>query len=91
MTNANEFLNQDTPTQKEEILNWLKSGKGITQLDAINKLKNTCTRLGARIWELEKEGHQITTEMVELINKNTGKKKRFARYWLKKSPELFDK
>ena len=87
----NNFLNQDTPAQKAEILEWLQSGKGITPIDAMFKLKNKCMRLGARIWDLKKEGHDIQTEMVEQINKQTGKKKKFARYFIGKSPTLFDK
>lgn len=44
-------------TQREEIAKYLKSGKSLTALEALNKFG--CMRLGARIWELKKEGRQI--------------------------------
>jgi len=91
MTQENKFLNEDTKSQEAEILAWLQTGKPITPEDAIKKMKNTCYRLGARIFNLKEQGHNIRTEMVQHINKVTGAKKRFARYWLNKPGELFDK
>lgn len=61
-------------SQEEDILAWLKIGHKITPLDALERFG--CFRLGARIWQLKKYGHDIKTTMVE---KNG---KRFAEYSL---------
>lgn len=49
-------------TQTEAILAHLRSGKTITprQADRIYG----CMRLGARIWDLKQDGHQIVKRMV---------------------------
>ncbi|MCE7856899.1 MAG: hypothetical protein DYG97_10195 [Ignavibacteria bacterium CHB3] len=44
-------------SQKQAILEYLLSGKSITPLEALDLFK--CFRLGARIWDLKKEGHDI--------------------------------
>lgn len=61
-------------TQRNAIANHLKSGKAITPLDALRDFN--CFRLGARIWELKKQGMPIEKIMV------TRGKKTFARYYL---------
>jgi hypothetical protein len=53
-------------TQADQILNHLRSGKHITPLEALNRFG--CFRLGARIWDLKKAGHEIESEMVTLPN-----------------------
>ncbi len=63
------------PTQKEMILHHLQTGKTITQREAIQSPIN-CYRLGARIWDLQQDGHNIEREM---ISKNGST---FARYYL---------
>ena len=55
-------------SQKEEILNHLKSGKTLTALQAVEKFG--CLRLGSRIHELKREGNKIKTELVTLNKKN---------------------
>jgi hypothetical protein len=50
------------PTQSDKILAHLRSGKSITPLEALNLFG--CFRLGARIYDLKKAGHNIVTEMV---------------------------
>ena len=62
-------------TQNDAILNHLKEGNSITPLEALNKYG--CFRLGARIWDLRKEGHDIREKDVKANGK------RFASYFLK--------
>lgn len=66
-----------TTHQSSRILAWLASGKSITPLEALSEFG--CFRLGARIWELKQEGHEIATEMVEVVTADGGKT-RVARY-----------
>jgi hypothetical protein len=49
-------------SQNERILAHLKKGKKITPLDALEKFG--CFRLAARISDLRKDGHVISTENV---------------------------
>jgi len=71
MTQAELFT---TKSQSEMILDYLKTGKSISPLEALEKFG--CFRLGGRIYDLKKEGHHITTSMVERNGK------RFAEYRL---------
>ncbi len=59
-------------TQNQRILDYLKSGKTLTPLVALEKFG--CFRLSARIFNLREEGHAIITENV------TRKGKTFAEY-----------
>ena len=61
-------------TQKQMIMNHLRTYGGITPLEALNRYG--CFRLGARIADLKNDGIGIKTEMV----KENGK--RYARYTL---------
>lgn len=61
-------------TQKQMIMNHLRTYGGITPLEALNRYG--CFRLGARIADLKNDGIGIRTEMV----KENGK--RYARYTL---------
>ena len=61
-------------TQNQKILEYLKSGKKLTPITALNKFG--CFRLSARIYNLKQEGHNIITENV------TRKGKTFAEYSL---------
>lgn len=65
-------------TQKDRILEHLEVHGSITPLEA-QKLYG-CMRLGARIWDLRHEGHEIIKETVE-VSTRTGKA-RVARYRL---------
>lgn len=60
-------------TQNERILKYMKENDGITTMDAI---RLGCTRLAARIAELEARGHGIRHERV------TQNKKTFTCYRL---------
>jgi hypothetical protein len=60
-------------TQTDQILAHLKNGGTLTPLEALDKFG--CFRLGARIWDLKREGHDIQTEFVSV-----GSQKKVARY-----------
>ena len=59
-------------SQNEAILEHLKAGHSLTPMDAL-RLFN-CFRLGARIWDLEQEGHKIKHESMTVDGKT------FAKY-----------
>lgn len=63
-----------TDTQAQQILNWLKQGRGITPMEALRRFN--CFRLSGRVYDLRKQGHKIKTQRV------TVGKKQFARYRL---------
>ena len=62
-------------TQNQAILDYLKDGNSITQIDAFNMFN--CFRLSARIHNLRESGHNIITNNVTINNKT------FASYFLK--------
>ncbi len=72
-------------TQSEEILTALKSGRALTPIDALEDFG--CFRLGARIWDLKKDGHNIVKERGESFDGM--KKKYFAKYRLIPKEDLF--
>lgn len=45
------------PNQASSILAWLRTGNAITPMDALNQFG--CMRLGARVFELRRQGHPI--------------------------------
>ena len=61
-------------TQKKQILDYLKTGKSITKLEALKMFG--CWNSGDCIFNLRKEGYTIETTMI------TNGKKRFASYKL---------
>ncbi|MBK9404834.1 MAG: hypothetical protein IPN57_09910 [Ignavibacteria bacterium] len=63
-------------SQSHWILNYLKQNKsGITPLQALSMFG--CLRLGARIYDLKQQGHNIETKIVRYQEKH------FACYFLK--------
>ena len=54
-------------TQKQRILDYLKSGNVLTRLNSWDALG--CIETPARISELRLEGHKIKTEMVPVKNR----------------------
>ena len=48
--------------QREMVLEALERGESLTFLDALSRFG--CARLGARVWDLKRAGHDIATEMV---------------------------
>lgn len=61
-------------TQAQQILKHLRDVGPLTPIDALELFG--CFRLGARIWDLNQEGHGIQTELI------TREGKTFARYSL---------
>jgi len=53
-----------TETQAQQILAHLKTGRSITPLDALHDFQ--CFRLGARVYDLKQDGHNIVSELVEV-------------------------
>ena len=70
-------------TQKENVLNLLKSGKSITPLEALQEYG--CFRLADRIFVLRQDGYNIIT------NNITENGKTFAEYTLLSSTLLKEK
>jgi hypothetical protein len=64
-------------SQSEAILEHLKSGESLTALQALSLFN--CLRLGARILELRRQGHDIRSEIIR-----TPSGKNVAKYTLTK-------
>ena len=64
-------------TQTEEILAHLEAGNQISPLQALKKFD--CLRLGARIYDLRKDGHDI--QSTTYSDPKTGK--HYSIYWLR--------
>lgn len=64
-------------THSEMILQHLKTHGSITPLEAMDSYG--CMRLGARIYDLKRDGYDIRTERVEAENRR-GERTHFARY-----------
>lgn len=68
--------NQESSTSQERmILEALKRGESLTPLDSLRRFG--CLRLGARIWNLRHQGHNIKKQLVK-----TSSGKRVAQYSL---------
>ena len=65
--------------QKDRILRHLEDQGSITQWEAIRDYG--IMRLGARIWDLKHDGHNIVTERETSVNRY-GEKTAYARYRL---------
>ena len=63
-------------SQSSKILHYLKQGHALTPISALRMFD--CMRLGGRIYDLRKRGHQITTSYVS----DWRKRKRWASYRL---------
>jgi hypothetical protein len=57
------LCNHSTRTQAAKILDFMATGKPITPMVALRRFG--CFRLGARIWDLRKDGHDIKSRLVE--------------------------
>lgn len=66
-------------TQTEQVLRHLQDYGSITQVEAIRDYG--IMRLGARIWDLKRQGHVIFTERETGMNRY-GEKTAYARYRL---------
>lgn len=72
--------NSQTSTHKAQILAHLQQGQSITPLDALEMFG--CLRLGARIYDLRKDGVEILVERRKFVNRN-GHKGSVCMYHLK--------
>ena len=66
-------------TQCERVLQYMQDFGAINPMQAIGDLG--CYRLGARIWDLRREGHNITRRMVAGKNRY-GERVSYAEYRL---------
>jgi len=71
-------------SQTDIILKRLQQGRILTPLDALDDPEIRSLRLGARIWELKKDGYDIETMTVK-----TESGKHVAAYKLRWKAELF--
>jgi hypothetical protein len=71
-----------TDNQAKDILHHIELHGSITPLEALQLYG--CFRLGARIWDLRSQGHNIINEWEE----NNGK--RYAKYVLARKPEQME-
>lgn len=62
-------------TQKQKVLKWLKSGRALTPIQALEQFGSF--RLGAIIHELRNEGYEIKTTLIKNRYGN-----QFAKYKL---------
>ena len=73
-----------TITQKQRVLTAMESHGSISPWYAINHLGNT--RLSATIFELKKDGHEISS-VTETGNNKFGDTIRYSRYFLEKKKD----
>lgn len=71
-------------TDREAVLQYLKQHKTITPMEALNAFG--CYRLGARIYDLRRDGYCIDTEIVHDRDR-FGEVAKFARYHLREESE----
>ena len=76
-----KYIMAKRKTNKERVLEAMGNGRTISPWYAINELGNT--RLAATIFQLKKDGHEISSEKVEGINK-FGDKIHYVKYKLDK-------
>ena len=75
-------------SQNEMVLAVLKSGKAISPWKALRDLG--CFRLGARIWELRRAGHRISSRWIERRNR-FGVMVRLREYFIYKDDPRLEK
>lgn len=68
-------------TDKERVLKYMEEHGSITPWEAITEFG--CTRLGAQIWDLKRDGHSITSKLETGVDRH-GEPTRYARYTLNK-------
>lgn len=66
-------------TQKQRILEYMKANGFITPIEALREVD--CMRLGARIWDLRHEGHNIKAKRIDYRNA-WGEPKHYNAYYL---------
>lgn len=68
-------------SQNEMVLNWLKGKHKLTPLEAMQRWG--IMRLGARIYDLKRQGYKIKAETVQVYNR-FGDRCKVAQYSLSK-------
>lgn len=68
--------------QRKDVLEYLQKHGSITQLDAYRKFPAPITRLSAVIYDLRKQGYNISS--TDCIGKNCYGTNRFSKYTLEK-------
>ena len=68
-------------TQSTRILHALQQGRRLTPIDALREFH--CFRLGARIWDLKRQGYDIRTKIVQ-VSPDT----RVAEYYIQDPENL---
>ncbi len=68
-------------TQTEQVLRHLQDYGSITPVEAMAEYG--IMRLGARIWDLKRQGHNITSERETGVNRYN-EKTHYAKYYLRK-------
>lgn len=63
--------NSVTASQCSKILDWLKAGKPLTAIGALDEFG--CNRLAARIADLRNAGHAISATRIVVFNRDGGK------------------
>lgn len=77
-------MTHSRPNQAQKILDYMRKHGGITQMEAVDKLR--CYRLSARIFELKEQGHNIISDRVQFKNED-GETDSFVRYTLVEGSE----
>ena len=77
----NDQLPFTRESQTEQIKAWLLAGHSLTALEALQHFN--CLRVGARAWDLRKEGYNVKSEIIE-----TPSGKHVARYYIPKDDQL---
>ena len=72
-------MENSRPTQTQRVLEYINNHGGITQIEALQDIG--VLRLASRVSELRKNGHKITCEWVNVLNRY-GEKCRVKRYTL---------
>lgn len=76
MKTDNINMNIDSSASQERmILEALKNGESLTPLESLKRFG--CLRLGARIWDLKRKGHDVKKNIVK-----TDSGKRVAQYFI---------
>ena len=74
-------MSETTLSQQAQILEYLKTHRGISQAEAIDSFG--CYRLGARIYDLKDRGYKVDVIMEDGVNR-FGRPTRYARYFVTK-------
>lgn len=69
-------------TQTDRILRHLREHGSITPLEALREYG--CMRLGARIWDLKRQGYKISSRIETARNKH-GERVQYARYTIEEA------